>query len=508
MARARADGGREPIALLIVAVLGCAIILGLTLWLVASNRIVFYSAPIFNWMGKPWGWLPFDYTQQVAFDLETMYRLARRYPTRVALKDWLGYAQTSLRPLSVMLASCVAVMGTRLVIKRRRTQNLQRKMTPDLLVQELMPFTSDIAPIACIQKQLVRNTLKHWRRQVSPMELLRRAKVHGVPAIEPGMNLNEERLAQYLAAYTFISVPGPTGQNERIRHSKYLGRQIVDLAVDAKDPDRLFVDRMSSVGKAMVAVLAPSAFNGAEGRAESERVIRALNWSAYGTREGMARLDLEVVQETFDKYRGHRSIRQLLQVHHWEYTFLYELLSIAARSSKIGTSRYIWLRPMDRILFFVLDTHGRHTPHAESAVAVSGQHTFERLCLEEGMVPLCEVHEKDRERGETGKYMPIINVPQVVAGLRQDFDEWVNGVEDDHLDQMWKSKDIWTTSQHMFAEPDQPELPPSQALTEDSEFDHAAAEDLRKANAAENARLQEALAETAAEQSRAKSGAA
>ncbi|RBL79752.1 hypothetical protein DDE05_55925 [Streptomyces cavourensis] len=99
----------------------------------------------------------------------------------------------------------------------------------------------------------------------------------------------------------------------------------------------------------------------------------------------MARLDLEVVQETFDKYRRHRFIWQLLQVHHWEYTFLYELLSIAARSSKIGTSRHIWLRPMDRILFFVLDTHGRHTPHAESAVAVSGQHTFERLCLEEGV---------------------------------------------------------------------------------------------------------------------------
>lgn len=495
MARGRGEKEQDSTAVWIVALCGIALVLGSTLWLVASNRIVFYTAPWFHLLGRPWGWLPFDYTQQVAFDLDAMYRLARRFPTRIGFVDWISYAHTALRPLSVVLTGWVLLIGARLFLRRTRSQNLQRKMSPELLVRELMHFTTDIAPIACIQKQLVQDKLKRWRRQVSPMEVLQRAKVNGVPAIEPGGRLNEERFSQYLANYTFIEVPGPGGKVERIRHSKYLGRQIVDLAVDARNADRAFVDRLSSIGKAMFALLAPGAFNGAEGRAEAEQVVRALNWSAYGTREGMARLDLPIVQEMFDKYRDHTSVKQLLQMHHWEYTFLFELQQLAGRSSKIGSWRYVWLRPMDRILFFVLDTHGRHTPHAESAVAVMGQHPFERLSLEEGFLPLCEVHDKDRERGEVGTKMPIIFVAEVVRGFKEEFDAWVNGVDDDHQDQMWKSKDVWTMARQMLEPEHVPLVPPTEAITEDSDFDHFAAEQLRIMKASEDQKIREALAE-------------
>ncbi|WP_063589313.1 secretion/conjugation apparatus DotM-related subunit [Achromobacter ruhlandii] len=497
MARSNGERQQDSIALWLLIGVGCFAILGGTLWLVASNRIVFYSAPLFHWLAKPWGWLPFDYTEQVAFDMEAMYRLARRYPTRIGFFDWLGYAHTAMRPMSLFLVGWVLLIGARLYARRAGSQNLQRKMNPDLLVQELMHFTTDIAPIACIQKQLVQNKLKRWRRQVSPMEVLHRAKVKGVPAIEPGMRLNEARLAEYLSAYRFIEVPGPGGKPERIRHNEFLGRQIVDLAVDSRNTERAFVDRMSSIGKTMFALLAPGAFNGAEGRAEAEKVIRALNWSAYGSREGMARLDLPIVQDMYEKYREHSAVKQLLQMHHWEYTFLLELQHIAGRSSKIGSWRYIWLRPMDRILFFTLDTDGRHTPHAESAVAAMGQAPYERLCVEEGMLPLCEVHEKDRQRGERGKTMPIIFVDKVVAGFKAEFDAWVSGVDDDHLDQMWKSKDIWSMARQTLAPEDTPDVPPSEAITEDSAFDDYASGQLREMQAAEDARLQDALAASA-----------
>ncbi|ADP20163.1 MULTISPECIES: secretion/conjugation apparatus DotM-related subunit [Achromobacter] len=498
MARANGERQQDSIALWLLIGFGCSLILGGTLWLVASNRIVFYSAPLFHWLAKPWGWLPFDYAEQVAFDMEAMYRLARRYPTRIGFFDWLGYAHTAMRPMSLFLVGWVLMIGARLYARRAKSQNLQRKMTPDLLVQELMHFTTDIAPIACIQKQLVQNKLKRWRRQVSPMEVLHRAKVKGVPAIEPGMRLNEARLAEYLSAYTFMEVPGPNGKMERIRHNEFLGRQIVDLAVDSRNTERAFVDRMSSLGKTMFALLAPGAFNGAEGRADAEKVIRALNWSAYGSREGMARLDLPIVQEMYDKYREHGAVKQLLQMHHWEYTFLLELQRIAGRSSKIGSWRYLWLRPMDRILFFVLDTDGRHTPHSESAVAALGQHPYERMCVEEGMLPLCAVHEKDRQRGERGKTMPIIFVNEVVTGFKAEFDAWVNGVDDDHLDQMWKSKDIWRMARQALEPEVAPNDPPAEALTEDSEFDNYAAGQLREMKAAEDARLQDALAGSSA----------
>src|SRR3546814_1974879 len=112
-----------------------------------------------------------------------MYRLARRFPTRIGFVDWISYAHTALRPLSVVLTGWVLLIGARLFLRRTRSQNLQRKMSPELLVRVLMHFTTDIAPIACIQKQLVQDKLKRWRRQVSPMEVLQRAKVNGVPAM-------------------------------------------------------------------------------------------------------------------------------------------------------------------------------------------------------------------------------------------------------------------------------------------------------------------------------------
>lgn len=497
MAGPSGDKPHNSIAVWLWISIAVLLFLGGALWLVASNRIVFYTAPIFHILGKPWGWIPLDYTQQVAYDLDAMYHLARRYPTRITIADWLGYAHTTLRPLSILLVIWVLGMGLRLIVRRSQAHNFQRKLTPDRLVHELMHFTTDIAPIACIQNKLVQNKLKSWRRQVSPMEVLKSAKVNGVSVIEPGMALNEERLAQYLASYTFIDVPAARGSTERIRFSKYLGRQIVDLAVDAKDTDRVFVDRMSSIGKAMFAVLAPGAFDGAEGRDDAEVVVRALNLSAYGSSEGTARLDVPEVQRMYDRYRDHPTVKQLLQVHHWEYTFLFELQQMTGRSSKLGSHRYLWLRPMNRILFFILDTFGRHTPHAESAVAVFGQHPFERLCMENGYLPQCEVHAKDKEAGERGKYMPIIFVSQVVAAFKMAFDEWVTGVADDHLDQMWQSKDIWAMARQTLGDYDAPAPPPREALTEDSEFDRVAAKEVADAAAAETARMKQALEEAA-----------
>jgi hypothetical protein len=488
MANRSGEKDQESIGAVLAIIGIAAAIMFATVWLVASNKIVFYTAPILHWLGSPWGWLPFTYTEQTHTDLEAMYRLARRYPTRIAFEDWVVYANTSLRPLSVILAGVVACMGARLLSKKRG-RGLQRKLTPEKLVHEMVPVFTDIAPIACIQKQLVQNKLKRWRRQVAPMELLNWAKYDGVPVIEPGQVLNEERLAQHFCEYTFLEVPAEDGKFERIRHSKYLGRQIVDLAVDAHSTDRCFVDRLSSVGKAVFALLVPGALSGAEGRAEAEKVVRALNWSAYGTRDGCARLDLPVVQEMFDKYRDHPSVQRLLQVHHWEYTFLYELQVIAGKSSKIGSWRYLWLRPMNRILFFILDTAGRHTPHAESAVAVFGQHAAEKIFLEDGLLPLLPVHEKDRRRGEVGKFMPLIFVPEVVKGFKTAFDEWVNGVDDKSTEQMWQSKDVWASTRQILRDLEPPPLPPSEALTEHSEFDRVTAEEIRKVEAAASAKL-------------------
>lgn len=470
---------------------GTAGMLLLVLWLVMGNKIVYYSAAVIDVLAQPWSWIPTNAAQQTAVDLNAASELFRAYSNRISFNEWLGYANVGLRPLSVALIALIALMASRLLLKGK-LKRLSRKFSPEGLAEELMPVFTDIAPTVKIQKQLVGEKLPGWRRQTSPMEFMRAAHFDGVPVVEPGDQLNEIRLAQYLAEYRFVQREIAPGRSQRLRFSRHLGWQLVDLAVDAKDQEQCFVDRLSDVGQAVFAILAPIAFGGARGKERAEEVIRALNLSAYGSATGTAKLNQPVVQAAFDDYRNDKGVRQLLLMHHWEYTFLYGLLRIAGRYMKIGPWRFLWLKPMSRVLFYVLDNQGRHTPHAEAAVAAFGQHPFEQLCIKEGRLPLIEVQEGDRQRGERGSLMPAIFVTKVVEGFSSDFREWQEGSDDDEFDRMWKDRDVWRETSRLVAEMSAPPTAPPAGL-EVTAFDQQMAADAEAAARDETERLRAAI---------------
>src|SRR5690606_764328 len=127
--------------------------------------------------------------------------------------------------------------------------------------------------------------------------------------------------------------------------------------------------------------------NGKKGKQESQTVIDALNLSAYGSPDGAANVSVPAAQTSFERWRDHKLAQRLARIYHWEHTFLYALLEYAQKSGKIGTWSFIWLKPMDRVMFYCLNTVGRKTPHAESALCFS-QHQFERRCAKMAWLPL------------------------------------------------------------------------------------------------------------------------
>lgn len=393
-----------------------AAVIFLLLWFTASNKIVYYFTPIMDFFALPYRLIPDAFAGTVKADLDFTYKLFRSYPNRVGMMDWLDYVNTALKPLSIVLIGTMFWLFKR-QHKKVKAQNVNRKITPKDLAQDMMKVFPDIAPVVCIQEKLVANNMPKWARQVFPEELLRKAKYQGKPILVPDpkrgeLAVDEDRLRGY-----FEEVKTWKHENTKLLVSKHLGRQIVDIRLDAKNKEAVFVDRLSDSGKAIFAILAPYAFGGAAGKKESSAVAAALNMSAYGSELGMANLSIPSASESFNKWRKHPLAKRLAKVHHWENTFLHALLEQARRSGKIGTWSFIWLKPTNRVLYYVLNTTGRKTPHSEAAVTFS-QFQFEERAAKSGRLPI----------DANGR--PVIFSKRVIEALIEEWEFWLAGGED------------------------------------------------------------------------------
>jgi hypothetical protein len=423
------------------------LILGGALWFTGSNRIVYYWSPILKgagWLynlvpggGEAWG--------RVSY----LYDAFRARPKDVALFDFLRFADLALLPLVVLTAigMAAAVVWT----FTRSANKLARKPTPESLTQILSRRFSGVVPVMHLGSQLILDQLPKWRRQVWPEEVLMNHKINGKPMLTDNkVNLDQVRLY-------FQGEPKLIKGTNRLK-SHMLGIQLVSILHD-RGKKVVYPDRMSPAGKVMYALLVAHAFGGKDGKRDYERAMNELNFSCMNHPEGLP--NLSVAQWIFDKYRLHERAANLFAVHHWEYTYLYALFFMAKRQGKVTHRQWIWLKPQDRILFYVLNTVLRKVPHTESA-AVWCQFDFERKAAKAGLVPI------------SPQGHPQIVVQPAEEAMVQAWNHHVRGTDDDE-DQWWADGQIWRRANNVTIQP--PPLPPSEALqaaNADTRFDDEA----------------------------------
>ncbi|MDM7322423.1 MAG: hypothetical protein P3W87_003885, partial [Gammaproteobacteria bacterium] len=217
----------------------------------------------------------------------------------------------------------------------------------------------------------------------------------------------------------------PIFRNKR-RWSRMLGFWVVDVSKDAQRFKEIcFPDRFSSAGKVIYALLAAYAFGGREGKQDFEKAAAQINQSCAGQKNGLP--NLTVAQWIYDKYRQNPQAKKLFAIHHWEYTYLYALFKIAKKNGKVTHTSFIWLKPQDRILFYVLNTVGRATPHTEAAAAFA-QYDFEVQCAKMKRLPVT--------LDEAGNVVPSIAITPAVEGLKLEFDRYQEAHDDD--DDWWE----------------------------------------------------------------------
>jgi len=429
------------IAMIALGVLGVMILL---LWLSSSTKIVNFWTPKLVILGKAWLWLPGEFGAARFQEVGQTAALFLREPSKVSLPQWVGFFNKAAWVPSIAANLGVTLLLVRVILKRR--PKVRRTFKPQHLAEHLSHVFTGTAPVLHLRKALAADKEPFWRRQTFPHEVLLNEKVDGKPLVTDG-KMDEGRARTYFVGVT------PTVLNGRMV-STMLGRQVVNLLTDrGKSP--CYADRFSHTGKVIYALLCAHAFGGEEGKRDYAKARDQLNNSARGAAHGFA--NLTVAQWLYDKYRNNPTAKKLFAIHHWEYTFLYELLVQAKRQGKCGHWEFMWLKPMNRILFYVMNTVGRLTPHTESASAFS-QYVYERRVAKRGRLPLKVL--------ETGAHAHVIYVEKAVKALGLEWERWRDGEDDDN--EWWKDEEIWNRLSGIRL--DAP-APPPPALSQETSFD-------------------------------------
>ncbi len=415
------ETGREDPFVIVGLCLFVPALLFFMMWLVGSHKIVAASAPMAYQLSKLW--LIFPGGREMVLKLAEGGREFMGNPRAVTFSDWLLFINLCLKPLARICGFIVLLTAIPMALLSDR-KNLFRRLSPTQLMGELSQVFTGVIPVMHLRMKLVADELPLWRRQTFPHEFLEKEKTFDGRRLLRDGEIQQEALRDRLIGID----PKKVINGKAVSLS--LGRQIVNLAQDRERLKQIcFPDRMSDVGKVLYALLVAHAYGGSQGIKDYRKAVDELNRSCAGESNGRA--NLSVAQWIFDKYRENADGRNLFAVHHWEYTYLVELLKQAKKQGKCGHTSFMWVKPMNRVLFYALNQVGRWVPHAESA-AVFDHHAAEQLAARNGLVFMKPVD---------GRWVSTVWVGCAVEGFTNEWARW-SACVDDNVD-LWNTDRQW-----------------------------------------------------------------
>jgi len=93
-----------------------------------------------------------------------------------------------------------------------------------------------------------------------------------------------------------------------------------------------------------------------------DKLLEDINLSTEGEK-----LDFTGSQELIDKYFNTKGVQMAVQRHAYVLTVMASMLEKAREDGVLPTANFIWLKPVDRRLWYMLNSIGRQTPFTEVA---------------------------------------------------------------------------------------------------------------------------------------------
>lgn len=120
-------------------------------------------------------------------------------------------------------------------------------------------------------------------------------------------------------------------------------------------------DQLNIHTKALFAAFAARANRDTEGAAKL--LLHIANSSKNG------KLDFNGVEELLKKHKDNKAVIKLTKSHAFVLTVMASMLKLARTDGVMASADFLWLKPIDRSLWFMLNSVGRQTPFTENAGA-------------------------------------------------------------------------------------------------------------------------------------------
>lgn len=125
-------------------------------------------------------------------------------------------------------------------------------------------------------------------------------------------------------------------------------------------PKLTHIDTLPMHIKALFAVFAARAMEERDGPA---KLLKTMSKSAYN----IGKINFSGAQELFDKYKNADLIQSIVQQHAYIYTMMSSILALGRIDGVIAAAEFLWLKPYDRTLWYVLNNVGRQTSWTDTA---------------------------------------------------------------------------------------------------------------------------------------------
>jgi len=119
-------------------------------------------------------------------------------------------------------------------------------------------------------------------------------------------------------------------------------------------------------------------------RDAAKQISEALNKTGNSTRP-----DYQAVWPVIRKYQGTELVQEVVQRHAYLFTVLASLLEAARNDGVVPTSELLWLKPVDRRLWYTLNCVGRQTPYCESG-GIFAHWKAEKAMKRPSLVPMID----------------------------------------------------------------------------------------------------------------------
>jgi len=201
-----------------------------------------------------------------------------------------------------------------------------------------------------------------WAMSMTPMQY---AKKNNLVRIEPAKTLD--------VGFSKLQLPEFTVTLDRARAERALSAQLGRAwqGIEALAPHR----------RAIFTILL------GRGCRDSKAATKLVYQLARSAGEG--KIDFKGVDELWKKHIKNRRVEQICRNHSYEFTVIASMLLFAREDGVLASADFLWVKPLDRRLWYVLNNVGRQTPGIE--VAGIFCHWYNELALKRALsVPVID----------------------------------------------------------------------------------------------------------------------